>query len=228
MQILFLNLSTEITVWVGAFITLCCFSFLYRDNPFYRFAEHLFVGVSAGFFFSTVIFHQVVKPDLLGQLFPRWFSMSSTAEPDYTLIIPGLLGILMLFRLSQELSWISRFTVAFVMGVSTGLEIVLATHQLLLPQMRKAIVPLVVPGDLVGTFSNWVLVIGSIACIFYFFFSTEHRGPVYGNISRVGIWFLMVSFGAAFGTTVMGRVSLLIGRFSFLLFQWLGIKPGGV
>ncbi|MBC7286752.1 MAG: hypothetical protein H5T86_01665 [Armatimonadetes bacterium] len=38
--------------------------------------------------------------------------------------------------------------------------------------------------------------------------------------SRVGIWFLMVAFGAGFGNTVMARLSLLIGRIEFLRYEW--------
>ena len=60
--------------------------------------------------------------------------------------------------------------------------------------------------------------------LFYFFFSVEHKG-VSGGISKVGIWFLMVSFGASFGYTVMGRVSLLIGRVQFLIYDWLQLSP---
>ena len=212
-----------ISIWVGAFITLCCFSFLIKDNPFYRFAEHLFVGVSAGYYFSMISFHQVLKPNLLAKVFPTMFATGAAAATpaDYSLLIPGFLGILMMFRLSANHAWISRFTVSFVMGVSTGLAIVYSTQQFLIPQVAKAIRPLAVAGDYMQSFSNLVLVVGSVACLFYFFFSTEHRGPVYGNLARVGIWYLMVSFGAAFGATVMGRISLLIGRFQFLLSDWL-------
>lgn len=223
---------TTITVWMGAVITLCCLSFLYRDNPFYRFAEHLFVGVSAGYYFGISI-HQVLKPNLLAKLAPATFASGGgvAAVPDTALIIPGVLGIMMLFRLSRNHSWISRFTVSFVMGVSTGLGIVYSTENYLIPQMTKAMVPMFVASsgaglasiDWFASFSNIVLVVGSIACLFYFFFSTEHRGPVLGNISRIGIYYLMISFGAAFGVTVMGRISLLIGRFQFLLGDWLGI-----
>lgn len=217
--------TITLSIWVGAFITLCCFSFLIKDNPFYRFAEHLFVGVSAGYYFSLISFHQVLKPNLLAKIMPTLFATGKAAAeaPDYSLLIPGVLGILMLFRLSATHSWVSRFTVAFVMGVSTGLGIVYSVQQYLIPQVAKAIRPIVVAGDFFQSFSNLVLVVGSIACLFYFFFSTDHRGPIYGNVARVGIWFLMVSFGAAFGATVMGRISLLIGRFQFLLSDWLGI-----
>jgi hypothetical protein len=34
----------------------------------------------------------------------------------------------------------------------------------------------------------------------------------------------MVSFGAGYGYTVMSRISLLIGRFQFLLHDWLGLR----
>lgn len=218
-------MTITLSIWVGAFITLCCFSFLYKDNPFYRIAESLFVGVSAGYYFSEVYFHQVLKPNLLAKLFPATFASGAAAQtdPDYWLIIPGILGCMMLFRFSAKYSWVSRFTVAFVMGVSTGLTIVTSAQQYLIPQIAKAIKPIIVAGNFGQSFSNLVLVVGSIACLFYFFFSTEHRGPVYGNLAKIGIWFLMISFGASFGATVMGRISLLIGRFQFLLHDWLHI-----
>ncbi len=212
-----------ISIWIGAFITLCCFSFLVKDNPFYRFAESLFVGVSAGYYLSVNYFHQVLKPNLFAKLFPSLFNAgeAANAAPEYMLLIPGILGCLMLLRFSQKLAWVSRFTVAFVMGISTGVVIVTSTQQLLIPQIAKSIKPIIVSGDIWQSFSNFVLVLGTIACLFYFFFSTEHRGRVFGNLSKIGIWFLMISFGASFGATVMGRISLLIGRFSFLLKEWL-------
>ena len=217
-------MTETLCIWIGAFITLCCFSFLWKDNPLYRFTESLFVGVSAGYYLSVVYFHQVLKPNLLAKLFPSFFTSPDTvATADYWLIIPGFLGCLMLLRFSQKFAWVSRFTVAFVMGVSTGLTIVTSAQQYLIPQIAKAIKPIIVAGNIWQSFSNFVLVLGSIACLFYFFFSTEHRGPVYGNLAKIGIWFLMISFGASFGATVMGRISLLIGRFSFLLHDWLGI-----
>jgi hypothetical protein len=36
----------------------------------------------------------------------------------------------------------------------------------------------------------------------------------------------MITFGASFGYTVMGRISLLVGRITFLLDDWLGIIVG--
>jgi len=61
-----------------------------------------------------------------------------------------------------------------------------------------------------------ILLIGVVSVLFYFFFSVEHTGP--GMVTaRTGIYFLMIAFGAAFGYTVMSRMSLLIGRFRDLI-----------
>jgi len=43
-----LHVTHDVGIWVGALLTLCIFSFLYKDNPLYKFAERLFVGVTAG------------------------------------------------------------------------------------------------------------------------------------------------------------------------------------
>ena len=67
-----------------------------------------------------------------------------------------------------------------------------------------------------------LLMLGVVSVLCYFFFSAEHKG-VLGGMSRVGIVFLMISFGASFGYTVMARESLVIGRFQFLLADWLGL-----
>ena len=56
--------------------------------------------------------------------------------------------------------------------------------------------------------------------------SPAARVPIFtpGNASRIAsLLILMVGFGASFGLTVMGRVSLLIDRIQFLLTDWLGL-----
>jgi hypothetical protein len=54
------------------------------------------------------------------------------------------------------------------------------------------------------------------ASLIYFYFSKEQRGFL-GGTAKLGIWFLMISFGASFGFTVMARLSLLIGRMDHLI-----------
>jgi hypothetical protein len=68
--------------------------------------------------------------------------------------------------------------------------------------------------------ANTLLIVGVVSALVYFYFSKEHTGLL-GGTARLGIWFLMVSFGAAFGYTVMARISLLIGRMEFLIEDWI-------
>ena len=67
-----------------------------------------------------------------------------------------------------------------------------------------------------GIFEDVIIVIGVISSLVYFYFSKEQTGIV-GKISKIGIYFLMIKFGASFGFTVMGRITLLIGRFEELI-----------
>jgi hypothetical protein len=63
--------------------------------------------------------------------------------------------------------------------------------------------------------------IGTLTILLYFFFSKAHTG-LYGKAVKIGIWYMMIGFGASFGYTVMARISLLIGRIQFLVIDVLG------
>ena len=101
--------------------------------------------------------------------------------------------------------------------LGAGLTIPRYTSSFILAQIESTIQPLSLSWDGLDLL---VILVGVIGVLVYFFFSVEHTG-VAGRVSRIGIWFLMVSFGASFGYTIMGRPSLLIGRIRFLLDDWL-------
>ena len=183
---------------------------MYKDNPIYRIAEHIFAGLTAGYqvglIWDTVILQQLWDPMIAG----KW-----------VLLIPGILGFLMFTRFSQKFSWISRLSLAFVMGVTAGIFIISQLHGLVLPQMQDTMLPFW-NGDGFGAMILTILiVVGVVSTLIYFYFSHEHTGAL-GVTAKVGIWFIMISFGAHFGYTVMGRVSLLIGRVQFLVEDWVG------
>lgn len=206
--------AENIGIWIAAFLTLAIYSFLYADNVFYKFAEYLFVGISSGYWVARQ-WHNSLMPNLVDNL------KIGFTEFDHHLlyIIPGILGVLMLMRLFPSVSWISRWSLAFVMGLSAGISITSYLQGNALAQIRGTMVPLWT-GDPWSSFCNLVLVVGVASGLIYFFFSVEHKGPV-GVVSRLGIWFLMISFGASFGYTIMARISLLIGRMQFLMGDWL-------
>lgn len=210
-----LHPSPDIGVWIAAFLTLGIFSFLYRDNPLYKFCEHLFVGVSAGYW-VVLTWSSSIRPNLADPLFG-----SFATDGHYLLVIPLILGIMLFSRFFPRGDWLSRWPIAFILGVYPALRITGFGQGDFVEQIHGTILPLWVSGDLGTTIGNLLLVIGLVCTLIFFFFSMEHKGAL-GGTARLGIYFLMVSFGASYGYTVMARVSLLIGRVMFLLDDWLG------
>lgn len=194
-----------IGTYIAAFLTLAIYSFLYKDNPFYKLAEHIFAGISAGYYVGLV-WHSIIKQQLLNPLLQYH---------QYLLIIPGVLGVLMFTRFIPKISWVSRISLAFVIGNTAGITLIQQLHGIVLPQIRCTFLD-------ITQISELVMVVGVVSTLIYFYFSKEHKG-VLGFTANLGIWFIMVAFGASFGYTVMARVSLLIGRAQFLMIDWLGL-----
>ena len=210
--------ATIIGAWVATGLTLFIFSFLYKDNPLFKLAENLYVGVSVGYTivktYDTVIVHLIWKPIVENQ--------------EWTLLIPVAIGLLMLTRYVPKAAWLSRYAFAFIVGVGAGLAIPRTVSSFILKQIEDTVRPLLmlVPGE--GVTFSWnlmnpassvnaiIVLIGVSSVLFYFFFSVEHSGPGKA-VARTGVLFLMIAFGAAFGYTVMARMSLLIGRLTDLI-----------
>ena len=224
-----MNVSTDAGVWVGALLTLFIFSFLYKDNPLYKLAEHLFVGISAGYYivlnYWTVIQQNLVTP--LRAAFGGHVAGGPfhAQQGDYRafLVLPGLLGILLFTRLFGRGNWPSRWSLAVIIGVYAGLKTTGFAQGDLVAQVQASLQPLWIAGNPWASLNAILFTVGLIASLLFFFYSREHKGLL-GGISRVGVWFLMISFGAGYGYTVMSRVSLLIGRFQFLIEDWLRLR----
>jgi hypothetical protein len=214
-------------------LTLCILSFLYKDNPFYKFAEYLFIGVSAGFWIAYN-FHNLLVPNLIDPLFGAdgaFLKLVREGQLDFRLltVIAGLLGITMLFRFFPKVAWVSRYGIAFSVGLGAGLMFIVYLQANCIYQIWGTVKlsPIVITESATGWHFDWgasvantLLIIGVVSALVYFYFSKEHKGLL-GGTARLGIWFLMVSFGAAFGYTVMARISLLIGRMEFLIDDWI-------
>ena len=190
---------------IAALLTLCIFSFLYKDNPFYRFAEHLLVGISVGYVL-VIALNTTVVPKLVNPVFEQ-------GRLDY--IIPGILGLFMLLRFYPRLVWLSRISIALIIGAGAGVAIPATIQAKIFAQMQDTM-------SSMASIDGIIVFLGIATTLAYFFFSKEHKGW-FGATARAGTWFLMIFFGATFGYTVMSRISLLIGRMQFLLGDFLHI-----
>ncbi|MGB5106783.1 MAG: hypothetical protein WBP29_07715 [Candidatus Zixiibacteriota bacterium] len=211
------------TTWltIGAILTLFTFSFLYKDNPFYKFAEHLVVGVSAGYFVVLLI-----RTNLVPIISQKLFVADRGWELDqWWYFIPLILGVMMWARFSKKLSWVSRYPLALYIGIASGLTIPLELKNRVVEQLQATVLKFkfdMSNPDFLGVPQGaWdiVVVIGVISCLIYFFFSKEHKGW-FGASAKIGIYTLMIAFGASFGYTVMARISLFIQRIQYLR-DWL-------
>lgn len=224
--------------WIAAILTLAIYSFLYKDNPLYKFAEHLLVGASVGY--SLALSYTIV-------LKPRIFM--ALANPDASwgtkfvrVILPTLMGLCYVGFFTRNHSWVARFPIAFVMGLGSGLALPMTMLASILRQMRGtfaqevdgALQPLISidlfrkfgadPSitSFLEAFYGPLLIIGVLSVMLIFIFSVEHKGPLKAA-GTIGMLYLMIGFGAAFGYTVMARISLLVGRIDFLLGDWLNL-----
>ncbi len=221
--------------WIGAILTLGILSFLYKDNPFYKVSEAIFMGISAGYWFVSLWF-QSFTPKLLDNLGIRKMlgadvdngALQNVFSGHYDeriwYVVAGILAIMMLCRLIPKVGWISRWPLAFIVGTTSGVYLTRYLASNALAQINntlKVFIPLGAEGFLSWANLNYFLIlIGVLTGLIYFYFSKEHKG-ITGGAARIGIYFLMVTFGASFGYTVMSRMSLLIGRLDFLYSDWL-------
>ncbi len=198
-------------------------SYLLGDNPAFRIAEHLFVGIAVGYA-VLVSWFEVVQPALLGAVAPQ--------SPGLA-VVPLVLCLLLVTKLRPAWSSIGNIAVAFLLGVGAALAVGGALFGTLWPQVSATAGLSLDPADygdpqpvLTSTFfwQNLAILVGTIGTFFYFTFNTRPQGPLAGFReaftrfwSGIGRWVIMITLGALFANTVMSRIALLVGRIQWLL-----------
>ncbi|MBU0984272.1 MAG: hypothetical protein KKA42_10415 [candidate division Zixibacteria bacterium] len=224
-----MDFTTFLWTTFAAFVTLATFSFLYKDNPFYKIAEHLVVGVSAGYF-VIILWHNGLVTNLFQKLADGdWYVLWLNSD-EWWYIIPAILGMLMWTRFSQKWGWISRWPMSLYIGIATGIAIPLEMSNRVNKQLYAMMVKIEWDGffglsgfnllDTMSGLSQLIVFVGAVSALIYFFFSKAHTG-VFGGVAKFGIWILMIGFGSSFGFTVMARISLFIQRLQFLHLSWM-------
>jgi hypothetical protein len=205
-----MNISANVWDWVAAGCILCIWSFLYKENPVYRAAEHVFVGSTAGHAIGLAV----------GNIL-RYALRPLTQQNQITLIIPIVLGIMLYTRYFRSINWMARWPIAFLLGVGTGQTIYTALRTQVINQSISAMVQL--PGATPGiTINSLISIVGLLAVLSYFLFTIPQNRALRGA-SQVGRWLMMVTFGVSFGNVVAGRISVLLGELTRIFGNWLGM-----
>ena len=212
-----------IVVWVGALCTLGIYSILYKENKVFRFFEHLFIGIATGYTIYTA-WNDVLRPNW-------WEPMTVEGKWWLAFALPG--GLLFYTIYSRRHAWMSRLIFGLFFGAAAG-RAFQGYASYYFPLIRSALnIPLLPSADAskggyaLTPFStaanNWLYLLITIAVMTYFFFSFEQKNKAVQATSRIGRYVLMFAFGAIFGSTIMARMTLLIGRMYFLIHDWVQV-----
>ena len=206
------HITANVTIWVAAVGTLAIYSILYKENPVYRLAEHIFIGAATGYG-VFVTWTQLLKP--------QWWDKITHGEWYWMFAL--IAGSMFYFIYSKKHVWISRIIFGTLLGLIAGAAFK-GFAGINIDRIYASFKPLHGAGMTAGEIANnAVFIVVLLAVMAYFFFSFEHKNRITSAPSKLGRWFLMFAFGAMFGSTVMARMSLLIGRVYFLLHDWLGV-----
>jgi hypothetical protein len=202
-------------VYIGAICTLGLMTLIYRENAVYRFFEHIFIGLAAGFSI-VVLVKDILDPFLYRPVFKN-------GEWYWTFVF--MFGLLFYFIHSRKYNWLSRLPIGFLMGFSAG-QIFQIFANTYLPQLSNSFRPLYVVAengsfDFAKSLNNLIFMIVLVTVMSYFFFSFEQKSKAIRSSAQFGRWVMMVAFGAIFGTTIMARMALLFDRMYFIFSDWL-------
>lgn len=211
-------MSTSIGVWVAALLTLAMFSFLYRENPVYRVAEHILVGVASGYTVLLMYYRVFIPVVWNGIAHPKG------VESFFWTFLFTVLALLFLAPFVPRIGWLARIPAAIAVGYAAGQELIAAVQARLFPQLLDTVTAFDGASGAPAVIDALLIVVGTLSVVFYFTM-TFRRTPVLNGVARVGVVFLMIGFGAVFGNMVISRFTLLIGRIEFLFGDWIHLIP---
>ncbi len=234
---------------IGVIATIGLYSVLYRETKFYRFFEHLFLGLAAGFIL-VALWKETLKPlwwdKMTGSVTIDAATGVSTMDTPgfwiYGFLLPiGLMGYLVF---SKKHNWMSRIPIGIILGFWSGQQVqiwwnrwgaqIYGSMQPVWPtttdSFTRPYTDGMAPADQAyiaaqlypsQALSNLVFVITILAALSYFFFSFDMKGKLLKGTNTLGRWLLMLGFGAIFGSTVMARFVLEIDRMSYIFVEWV-------
>jgi hypothetical protein len=218
-------MSPDLIAGMVAFLfTLMILSYLIGDNPLFRVAVYIFVGVSAGYV-AAVSVRQVLWPDLLQPLYHGFISGMTVQQA--VLAVPFLLSGLLLMKAWPPLTRLGMPAMGLLVGAGAAAAVGGAVTGTLFPQVNATIGAFDVtrfasPESLINA---GLVLAGVITTLVYFHFGARIRAD--GSVRRFGLIeitallgsiFLAVTLGVLFAGVYSAALTALIERLHFLFF----------
>ena len=229
---------------LAALLTIMVLSYIIADNLLFRIAVYLFIGVSSGYA-GAIAWHNVIRPALIDPIVRGGVSSLLARESIGTFLIPVMLSILLLMKVSRSTSQFGSISVAILVGVGAAVVVGGAITGTLVPQTlatTEALDPEVAflaegeaPGvwleRLVGAL---VLILATITTLIYFRFTAQQersgqtrRSRFNAVLAYIGRTFIALTFGVMYAGALMASVIVLAQRFEFLRSVFLIARGGG-
>jgi hypothetical protein len=214
-------LATSELVWmlVSFILTLMVFSFIFGDNPVFRFTLAILVGTTAGYF-AVILLQQVIAPKLIFSLQSGGYQLTA---------IPIILSLLLVLRLIPRYARVGNISLGVIVGTAAAVIIGGAIFGTLLPQL----------GASIQQFSSWrsftsgegviklleggLVLLGTITSLMYFQFTQRKKkqsgssdSKLSSAIRSIGKFFIVVTLGAVFAGVFSASITALVSRLAFL------------
>jgi hypothetical protein len=209
---------------LGFALTLMVFSYLIGDNPLFRVAIHVFIGVASGYA-TIMVINNVLLPRLIVPL------ISGSLEARALAFIPMLLGWLLLTKISPRLAVFGNIPVAYLVGVGAAVAIGGAVVGTLYPQVN-ATIAIFDLNTIQGFDSNrglqlvngLIILVGTVTTLAFFQFGTGTQLPNptgvrswLDGLGQVGQVFIAIALGFLFAGVYSAAMVALVERLSFIV-----------
>lgn len=209
MNLIDANLADLMGAFLGFFLTLCVFSYVWGENPFFRIATHLFVGVAAGYTMIIAIYN-IILPQLI---LPIINGNRSEVILAAIYLIPSTL---ILMKISPRLSKLGNPAMAILVGIGAAAAIGGSVIGTIFPQVTASTQIY----QVYNFFNAGVILLGTLTTLIYFQFSSQDKiaslniGKTIQRISGIGQLFIAITFGALFTGVYFSALTAMIERLS--------------
>lgn len=218
-----MDLTELIWTLAGFLLTLVIFSYLFGDNVLFRLGSYLFVGVTAGYV-TTLVIYQVLWPRLVIPL------VNGSSQEKLIAVVPLVLGALLLFKLAPQYSYVGGIPMAFLVGIGAALAITGAVFGTIFGQVSGTVTAFqagqlanAAGGTIAGLIKALLILIGTVATLVYFNFTRLPRqdGAPFRlrwleMTSNVGKVFIAITFGALYAGVFLASLAALVNRLEFI------------
>jgi hypothetical protein len=202
---------------LAVLLTLALLSYLVADNPLYRSAVHLFVGLSAGYA-VVLAWHLVIGPQMLAPL-----RGTAGASALVVAIVTAALGVLLLLKTLRVATRPGSLVVALMVGIGAAVAIGGAIGGTLVPQTRATFVSLLPleagSGAGEAAVEGFFIVLGTVTTLGFFYYGarSEQGGPPerpgwVKPIAAVGQVFIGIAFGVLFAGALASSLAVFADR----------------